>query len=356
MEPCEAMGCYLGIMVRERKRGAARNRTGVDGFAIRCLTAWLRRLMSPCGRDDIRGKMQDQPAVKARLMHHLRPMAMLFRAPGATTLSLLALVLLCGCVSDPETDAPFSRLTTDVSLRADAHDVLVPGEVCTYGVAWGGILPVGRVEYRLGRIETEEGTFLVYEAITEPALAVEAFLQSAGTIRTLADPKTFLPVSTPWVAANKDPHTRTAWFDQENGVGISGKIASDFLQVREIRGKPMFDPIGAIFFGRVVALTPGDEMRALMVEGTSLNLMTVRHAGSAHVIFKGQRILCTKVSLRTDRLNDQGELAGGDPWNDLVAWVAEAPGRPIMRIAGKIRFGTISLKLAERTLPGDSGR
>jgi len=265
----------------------------------------------------------------------------------------LALVLagLCGCVSDPRTAAPLSRLTTKPSLREDAQQILVPGEVCTYGVAWGGILPVGRVEYRLGKLLSDEGTFLVYEGITEPALRVDAFLKSAGTIRTLADPETFLPVSSFWVAADEDPHIRVAHFDQEGGSGVSGKIASDFLQVREIKGGPLFDPISSIFYGRVADVTPGKELRAIMVEGTTINLMTVPHKGTGYVAFEGQRIPCTKISLRTDALNDQGELTGEDPWNDLVAWVGEIPGRPLMRIAGKVRFGTIALKLAKRTVP-----
>jgi len=261
------------------------------------------------------------------------------------------LAVLCGCVSDPRTDAPLSRLTNEPSLRADAQQLLVPGEVCTYSVAWGGVLPVGRVEYRLHRIASREGTFLAYEGITEPALRVDAFLKSAGTIRTLADPETFLPVSSFWVAADEDPHIRVAHFDQQRRVAVSGKIASDFIQVREIRGGPLFDPLSAIFFGRVVDVTPGKELRAIMVEGTTVNLMTVRHRGTGHVVFKGQQIPCTKISLRTDVLNDEGELTGEDPWNDLVAWVGEIPGRPLMRVAGKVRFGTIALKLAKRTVP-----
>lgn len=270
------------------------------------------------------------------------------------TVAILLVCALCvGCGSGPETEAPSSRLVTEMPLRADARDTLIPGEVCTYGVSWAGILPVGRIEYRYDEIETAEGRFLVFEGITEPVLAVEAFLKSAGTIRTLADPETFLPVSSFWVTANADPHTRTTWFDQKNGVAFAGKWASDFIQTREVRGKRMLDPLGTIFYGRVVDIAEDSEIRVLMVEGATVHLLTVRHAGHEHIVFKGERIPCTKVSLRTDRFGDDGELIEEEPWNDLVAWVGEVPGRPLMRISGKVRYGQMVLKLAERKLPGD---
>ena len=272
-------------------------------------------------------------------------------------LNKAAVLVLCAglaaCAGGVQTEAPSSRLVTEMPLRADARDTLIPGEVCVYGVSWAGILPVGRIEYRYDQIDTEEGRFLLFEGITEPVLAVEAFLKSAGTIRTLADPETFLPVSSFWVTANADPHTRTTWFDQENEVALAGKWAKDFIQYKEVRGKRILDPLGTIFYGRVVEISPGDEIRVLMIEGAGVHLLTVRHAGSEHIVFKGDPVPCTRVSLRTDRLGDDGELIGEEPWNDLVAWVAEIPGRPIMRISGKVRFGQMVLKLADRRLPGE---
>lgn len=273
------------------------------------------------------------------------------RRASRTAVLLLAAGLATGCAGGLDAEAPSSRLVTDMPLRADARSVLIPGETCTYGVSWGGVLPVGRVEYSYDEIETEEGKLLVFSGVTEPLLRIKAFLRAAGTIRTLADPETFLPVSTFWVTADDDPHTRTIWFDQKAGVAFAGKWTRKFVQAAEIRGKNMLDPIGAIFYGRVVLIDPESEIRVLMVEGARVHLMTIRHAGEEHIMFKGERVPCTKVSLRTDRLRDDGTLIDEKPWNDLVAWVAEIPGRPIMRISGKLKSGSVALKLAARTLP-----
>ncbi|MAG58761.1 MAG: hypothetical protein CMJ83_20935 [Planctomycetes bacterium] len=257
-----------------------------------------------------------------------------------------------GCSSGPESEAPGSSLVTEIPLRADAHEILVPGEESYYGISWAGLLPVGRIVYRYDEVETKEGRFLVYEGITEPLLSVEAFLKSAGTIRTLADPKTFLPVTSFWVTANKSPHKRTTVFDQEKGIALAGKWADGLLQYREVKGIRMMDPLGIIFYGRLVKLPDdGSEIRVMMIEGSHQHLMTVRHAGEEALMFHGQRVQCTKVSLRTDRLDDNGELIVEKPWNDLVAWVAETPNRPILRISGNVRFGSMVLKLAKRTVP-----
>ena len=264
---------------------------------------------------------------------------------------MLAWILAAGCAGGPDAEAPSSRLVTDMPLREDAGTVFVPGESSVYGVSWAGVLPVGRVEYTYDEIETEEGKLLVFGGLTEPLLRVKAFLRSAGNIRTLADPKTFLPVATFWVTADDAPHTRTTWFDQDAGVAFAGKWTKKFVQAAEIRGKHMLDPIGAIFYGRIVRIEPDSEIRVLMIEGATVHLMTVRHAGAEHLMFKGERIPCTKVSLRTDRIREDGTLVDEKPWNDLVAWVGEIPGRPIMRIAGSLRFGTVVLKLASRTVP-----
>lgn len=274
------------------------------------------------------------------------------RRTWSAVLAAVLMVLSAGCTSGPEAQAPSSRLLTDMPLRADAHDVLIAGEVCTYGVSWAGILPVGRIEYSYDEIETDEGKLLVFEGLTEPVLAVEAFLKSSGTIRTLADPETFLPVSSFWVTAASDPHTRTTSFDQEAGVAIAGKWTSDFIQITEVRAERMLDPLSSIFYGRLVRLEPDSEIRVVMVEGTDVHLMTVRHAGEEHIVFEGESVPCTKVSLRTDRIGEDGELIDEEPWNDLIAWVAETPGRPIMRISGSVRFGSLVMKLASRTLPG----
>ena len=152
------------------------------------------------------------------------------RRASRTAVLLLAAGLATGCAGGLDAEAPSSRLVTDMPLRADARSVLIPGETFTYGVSWGGVLPVGRVEYSYDEIETEEGKLLVFSGVTEPLLRIKAFLRAAGTIRTLADPETFLPVSTFWVTADDDPHTRTIWFDQKAGGAFAfrfrGKVTT----------------------------------------------------------------------------------------------------------------------------------
>ena len=75
-------------------RGTARTRTGDGGFAIRCLTTWLRCLVPIwAGRDLIK---------------------------GGWTIKAVVLLGLGGCASAPEDVAPLDLVVTGHELRGDA--------------------------------------------------------------------------------------------------------------------------------------------------------------------------------------------------------------------------------------------
>jgi len=155
-----------------------------------------------------------------------------------------------------------------------------------------------------------------------------------------------------WTTAEtEDPQIRSVDFRQDEHWARSVKYTSQWIVQRTVRGPRIHDPVSAIFLSRVMVIPEGDdEVRLLLCEGENVHLMTIRDAGQDVLTFEGREIPCSRLSLRTDRIDDDGKFIDEEPWNSLFVWIAETPARPILRMSGKTRFANVTLVLKEHRL------
>ena len=274
------------------------------------------------------------------------------RLPAAFTL-----VWLASCAQAPEEVPPLERLTTEVPLIA-RDDILAPGETCVYRVSWG-ILPVGEVTYTLRNVSTTAGELMELTAVTRPSAFLKVFLRVSGTSRSLIDPATFLPLASLWTTTDGEvAQVRSIDFRQEEAEAFSVKYAPDWQVMRHVRGSGLRDPLSAVYLARLLVVPEeGEEIRFVIVEGRNTHLMTVRGAGRTTGRYLGRDVPCSKLAIRTDRIDEDGRFMDEQPWNNFFAWVAETPHRPLLKMSGKTLYARVTLTLSHRGLhasaPGD---
>jgi hypothetical protein len=271
--------------------------------------------------------------------------------------SLLVFLGLAACASAPDDVMPAAPTATGLPLRADAASVIAGGEECVYGVAWSGILPVGRVIYRTHRETTRDGDVIRYEGITEILAYLSAFLKAGGNAEVIVDPATYAPRVSYWITAETDdPLERAAWFDRERGEVRTGKWSrAEGVSSRIFAVDAAFDPLSAIYLARILDFRE-DEIRLPVIEGSDRHLMTMRVENRAdELVHDGRRVTCLLLAVRTWWLDDAGEMRSPEPQNSINVWIAEEPHRPILRMSGRTGFGTVALKLARWTPGGSDG-
>src|SRR5262249_4910430 len=159
-------------------------------------------------------------------------------------------------------------------------------ETCIYGIAWNGVLPVGRVIYRTRDVAEAPGTLLELDGVTEPAAFLTAFLDAGGTTEVLVDRATLRPRTAYWITANPDdPVRRSAWFLQQEGRALTAKSSRDGVRTRIVEGDTLMDPLTAIYLARVVDFeASGGELRLKVLEGVDVHLMTLRPEGREPIL------------------------------------------------------------------------
>ncbi len=259
-------------------------------------------------------------------------------------------VILCaaGCASEPDSAAPLAALSTPLPLRTDAASVFTPGEALLYDVAFGP-LEVGTLAYRTEAVDGEDGPAWRIEGTTKPRGLFAAFAKAGGVTRAIVDRRTLRPSSYFWVTAvMPDPLVRTAAFDGRTAEVRTAAYQDGWLLTKTHRGATFFDPLSAMFALRAIEPPPpGEELRLLSVEGVQLHLLTVRTVGPETIRLKpgGDEYETLKLSIRGDRLGDDGALGGGPPLNNFFLWLDLTPQRKPLKLAGRIAFGGVTATL-----------
>jgi hypothetical protein len=265
---------------------------------------------------------------------------------------LVLLLALPACVSTPTLEPPRAAAVTTLPIVEDVGAILQDGEETTYKVA-KGFLTVGEITYRVAHVMDGEVPLLRLESHTQASAWLAAFVNIGGVTRSYVDRSTLLPSSYYWVTSDaEDPLIRTASFDHQNGRVYASSYQQKCLQTRTLTGQEMHDPISAMMIPRALDFTraPDNEVRLYVVEGVDLHLMTLRGEGSEMLDAGGPcPQAARKVSLRTDRLDCHGNLAGEEPYNAVMMGIAQDPPHPILRIEGTVGGTALKLTLGKRT-------
>jgi hypothetical protein len=276
------------------------------------------------------------------------------RGTTAGALFITALLALPACVSTPTVAPPRAIAVTSLPLQPNVAEILPDGEETSYKVAFG-IITVGELTYRVAHVAEGGSQLLRLESQTQASAWLSAFLKIGGVTRSYVDRATLLPSSYYWITAEKDdPLIRTASFDHAAGRVHAASYQQKCITTRTIRGQDIHDPVSAILliraidFGRVP-----DELRLYLVEGTDLHLMTLRCEGRETLDADEGCRQARRISLRTDRLDCNGNLTGEEPYNMLNMWIDEQIPNAIVKIEGRVGGSKLKLALKHRVVvPG----
>jgi Protein of unknown function (DUF3108) len=274
------------------------------------------------------------------------------RGYATSAFFLVALLILPACVSTPTVAPPRAVAVTSLPLQPNVGEILPDGEETSYKVAFG-IITVGELTYRVAHVHEGGAELLRLESQTQASAWLSAFLKIGGVTRSYVDRATMLPSSYYWITAEKDdPLIRTASFDHAGGRVFASSYQQKCLTTRTIKGQDIHDPVSAILLIRAIdfSRTPGEQLRLYLVEGTDLHLMTLKLEGR-EVLDADEGCRATrKISVRTDRLDCNGNLTGEEPYNMLLMWIEEQPPNAIAKIEGRVGGSKLKLALKHRVV------
>jgi hypothetical protein len=277
--------------------------------------------------------------------------------PGPVGVALIVVIaMLPACVSTPTLAPPRAVAVTTLPLEPDVGSILPDGEESVYKVK-KGFLTVGELTYRVAHVDADGAGLLRLESVSQAAAWLAAFVQIGGTTHSYVDRTTLLPRSYYWITSAKDdPLVRTASFDPAGGRVFASAYKNSCLTTRVIRGQEIHDPVSAMMLVRALDFSRVEgELRLTLVEGCDLHLMTLRCEGTECVDSDGPcAVPARRISLRTDKLDCNGNLVGEPPYNALLMWVGTARPHPILQIEGTVGGTGLKLRLEKRTVSGAS--
>lgn len=257
---------------------------------------------------------------------------------------VLAIAWALGCASVPDDIAPAAGLVTAIPLDPVRVASLQDGEELIYDVRVGP-LHVADIRYRVRRFESRGIPWVAIDGITQMSGIAGTLSNAGGTVRAVISPETFLPVTSIWTTTAKRPKSRAVAFSHDGNSADAAMWSETWVDTAHLKGASLFDPVSSVYLLRVIDPPQlGEEIRTLMVEGTALHLMTVRRE-----VIEPQEPDTPKfirLSLRSDAVDrDSGNLLGETPKTRLFVDVEAVPPYRILRMEGKIAFGSVIVTL-----------
>jgi hypothetical protein len=241
---------------------------------------------------------------------------------------------------------PAAAIVLIGALAAAARGAVPPPpRLLEYRIAWNGIPAAGAtVSIMPSSVAGLDG--YVVEASARTNAFVDLFWTFRGKAKStfLADGPTPLHFVYDRTMAGK-PYLTWIDFDADGDGARSVYIKGTRRREMEVDGQGLLDPITAVFRARLSGAKPGDRLRYDVWTGESRYRVQLDVQGLETIDVPAGRFQALRVVPEVWKVKSATEL--DSRLRGATIWVADDPGRTLLRVRGEVFVGAITLDLVK---------
>ena len=225
----------------------------------------------------------------------------------------------------------------------------VPGEGLTFDLSVGPI-PAGRARMSVGLPEVRKGRRVAaMQGEAKSAEWLRLFARLDDTYKVVFDAATLAPAKVSCVEQGIRERSIVADLDGRRMVLDYASPKEAYRRERLLPG-PARDPVTALFALRAAALTDGEAISMLVVDGFALYRAEGQVVGREALPRPEGSVATVRIDIEARRIDDQG-LWDGQTVRRVKIWLSDDQRRIPYRLVGDTDLGPAQVELTSYTAP-----